>query len=78
MLAQVIANTKHVPQTVSLDAGYFSEDNVQALESLGRETLIPPDRQTHGKTQPHAPQGRIPHGLSLAGRMRRKLRTKRG
>ena len=78
MLAQVIANTKHVPQTVSLDAGYFSEDNVQALESLGTETLIPPDRQTHGKAQPHAPQGRIPHGLSLADRMRRKLRTKRG
>ncbi len=78
MLAQVIANTKHVPRTVSLDAGYFSEDNVRALEELGTETLIPPDRQTHRKAQPQAPRGRIPTSLSLTDRMRRKLRTKRG
>ncbi len=47
MLTQVIVNTKQVPKTVSLDAGYFREDNVQALEELGTAALIPPDRQTH-------------------------------
>ncbi len=78
LLEQVLANTSQVPMTVSLDAGYFSEDNVRALEELGTETLIPPDRQTHRKAQPQAPRGRIPTSLSLADRMRRKLRTKRG
>ena len=78
MLAQVIANTKQVPKTVSLDAGYFSEDNLRVLEEWGMEPLIPPDRQTHRQAHPQAPRGRIPHGLSVADRMRRKLRTKRG
>ncbi len=78
LLAQVIANTTQVPTTVSLDAGYFSEANVQALEELGTETLIPPDRQTHRQAPPPTPRGRIPKNLSVADRMRRKLRTKRG
>lgn len=79
LLTQVVANTKQVPKTVSLDTGYFSEDNVQALEELGTETLIPPDRQTHRRqAQPPVSRGRIPKGLSVADRMRRKLRTKRG
>ena len=64
---------------MGLDAGYFSEDNVRALEELGTETLIPPDRQTHRRqAPPPAARGRIPKGLSVADRMRRKLRTKRG
>ena len=79
LLEQVIANTTQVPKTVSLDAGYFSEDNVQALKELGTEPLIPPDRQTHRRqAQPPAARGRIPKGLSVADRMRRTLRTKRG
>jgi len=78
LLAQVIAHTTQVPTTVSLDAGYFSEANVQALKELGTETLIPPDRQTHRQARPHAPRGRIPKSLSVADRMRRTLRTKRG
>ncbi len=79
LLKQVIANTTQVPKTVSLDAGYFSEDNVQALKELGTETLIPPDRQMRRRqAQPPAARGRIPKGLSVADRMRRTLRTKRG
>lgn len=78
LLQQAIANTGQVPKTASLDAGYYSEHNVHALTALGCRPLIPPDRQQHGRTVPAAPRGRIPTGLSVADRMRRTLRTKRG
>ena len=78
LLQQAIANTDQVPTIVSLDAGYFSEDNVHALTAWGCTPLIPPDRQQHERTRPAAPRGRIPTGLSVADRMRRTLRTKRG
>lgn len=78
LLQQAIANTDQVPTIASLDAGYFSEDNVHALTAWGCTPLIPPDRQQHERTRPAAPRGRIPTGLSVADRMRRTLRTKRG
>jgi hypothetical protein len=78
LLQQAIANTGQIPKTASLDAGYFSEEYVHALTALGCRPLIPPDRQQHGRAMPVAPCGRIPTGLSVADRMRRTLRTKRG
>jgi transposase len=78
LLRQAIANMGQVPKTASLDAGYFSEENVHALTALGCRPLIPPDRQQHGRAVPAAPRGRIPTGLSVADRMRRTLRTQRG
>ena len=78
LLQQAIANTGQVPRIASLDAGYFSEKNVHTLTALGCTPLIPPDRQQHGRTRPAAPYGRIPTGLSVADRMRRTLRAKRG
>ena len=78
LLTQVLVNTEQVPRTASMDAGYFSEANVVAVAALGCEPLIPPDRQLHGQATPVAPRGRPPAGLSVADRMRRTLRTKRG
>jgi transposase len=78
LLQQAIANTGQVPTIASLDAGYYSEENVHALTALGCMPLIPPDRQPHARARPAAPRGRIPLGLSVADRMRRTLRTKRG
>ena len=77
-LTQVLAQTGQVPRTASMDAGYFSEANVAAVAALGCEPLIPPDRQRHGRARPAAPHGRRPATLSVAERMRRTLRTKRG
>lgn len=78
MLAQVEANTGCRPQRASLDAGYFSTHTVQTVSECGIEVFMPPDRQHHGAPSPAAPRGRIPAGLSVADRMRRMLRTKRG
>lgn len=78
LLQQVEGNTGQIPAQASLDAGYFSEDTVQAVEAIGIEAFIPPDRQKHGKPLPAAPRGRIPKSLSVSDRMRRKLQTQRG
>lgn len=78
LLTQALAHTGHVPRIASLDAGYFSEANVTAIAAWGCTPLIPPDRQLHRQASPAAPRGRRPATLSVAERMRRTLRTKRG
>ena len=78
MLKQVKANTGQHPDQASMDAGYFSENNVNKIKAKGIEPLIPPDRQEHGRNIPAAPRGPIPKDLSVIDQMRRKLRTKQG
>jgi len=78
MVAQVKANAGDKPEKLSADAGYFSEENLKLMEKEGIEAYIPPDKQRHTSPLPPAPRGRIPKGLSLKERMRRKLRTKKG
>lgn len=78
MIEQVKANVGRVPRKASMDTGYFSDDNVRALEKLGVDTFIPPERQKHGLSTPPAPRGRMPVELSTKARMRRKLQTVRG
>lgn len=78
MFEQVKANVGALPCRASLDAGYFSDDNVRELEGMGVEAFIPPQRQKHGQSPPSTPRGRMPKGLSTKDRMVRKLLTKRG
>jgi transposase len=80
MLAQVVTNVGE-PDGVIADSGYFSEANVQTLEQRdGRaiEAYIAVQRDRHGAPPPGPPRGRIPTGLSVADRIRRRLRTKQG
>ena len=80
LVAQGISNVG-VPRGVIADSGYFSEDNVLAVEEwegVRLEAHIAVARDRHGAPPPGPPRGRIPAGLSVAERMRRKLRTKRG
>jgi transposase len=78
MMEQVKANTGKLPRQMSADAGYFSSDTVTDLTTDGIDVYMPPDKMHHAYTQPAAPRGRIPKGLSIADRMRRKLKTKQG
>jgi hypothetical protein len=78
MMERVRNNTGKLPRQMSADAGYFSSDAVQSLTSDGIEVYMPPDKTRHGAKPSPAPRGRIPKGLSLSDRMRRKLRTKKG
>jgi len=78
MINQVKENTGKLPGEMSADAGYFSSDVVTALSAEGIDVYMPPERVQHSYKMPAAPRGRIPQGLSIVDRMRRKLRTKRG
>jgi len=62
------------------DAGYFSEENVQALDANERieEAYIATGRLKHHEQVPDAPKGRPPKDLTTKEKMARKLRTKQG
>ena len=78
MLEQVLANVGAMPKNALMDAGYFSEENMGKIDKPGMEIFMPPNRMEHGKDMQAAPRGRIPETLSVADRMRRKLRTRKG
>ena len=78
MMQQVKENTGGLPREMSADAGYFSSDEVTKLTTAGIDAYVPPDKMCHTGKTPAAPRGHIPRCLSVADRMRRKLRTKQG
>ena len=78
MMVVVKGNVGQFPCQMSADAGYFSSDAVTNLTALGIDVYMPPDKIGHRFTLSPAPRGRIPNSLSIADRMRRKLRTKNG
>jgi len=78
MIEVVKENTGQLPRQMSADAGYFSSDAVKNLTALGIDVYMPPDKMSHRTALPPVPRGRIPKGLSIVDRMRRKLRTKKG
>jgi len=78
MMEQVKANTGGLPREMSADAGYFSSDTVTDLTADGIDVYMPPGKMHHTYKMPAAPRGRIPKGLSVVDKMRRKLRTKHG
>lgn len=76
--ALAAAGIDAMPDTLLADAGYFSEDNVDAVTEAGIDPLIATGRQKHGEQPAPAPRGRIPKGLTPKQRMSRKLATKKG
>lgn len=80
MVRQSAANTGCQPATCSGDPGYFSEANVTAVEALGIEVLIPPDRQRHGTPAAPAPPRSAEElaRLTVAERMRHQTSTAAG
>jgi transposase len=78
MMQQVKENTGGLPREMSADAGYFSSDEITKLTAAGIDAYVPPGKICHTDKTAAAPRGRIPRSLSVAERMRRKLRTKQG
>ena len=66
------------PKRISLDNGYYSDENVEFLRGEGIDAYIATGRLKHGEVPPPAPRGRIPKGLTIKERMARKLRTIKG
>jgi transposase len=55
MVEQTIAQTGAKPGAVLADPGYYSEENVTAMEALGVKALIPPDKERCGTPAEPAP-----------------------
>ncbi|MCA1678366.1 MAG: IS1182 family transposase [Actinobacteria bacterium] len=64
--------------TLSADAGYFSQDNVEIAEAHGLDPYIATGRHKHSDPPPIAPSGPIPKDATPKQRMARKNRTKKG
>ncbi|MBZ4423397.1 transposase, partial [Myxococcus sp. RHSTA-1-4] len=77
MLEQVVENCGGVPEAVTADSGYFSEQNVATAASMGINAYIATGRLKHGEA-PEPVRGRMPRDLSLKEWMARRLRTKKG
>ena len=66
------------PGKVSSDSGYYSDKNVEYLESEEIDGYIATGRQKHSEKVPPSPRGRIPKNATTKARMARKVRTKKG
>lgn len=78
VIEDVKKRTGQTPKKASLDAGYYSDDNVAYLESEQIDGYIATGRQKHGEKIPPTPRGRIPKNATTKDRMARKLRTVKG
>lgn len=82
MMDQSAANTGTHPKQAVVDAGYCSDDNLDAAaarqQAHGTETFMATGRLHHDEQVPPAPRGRIPADATPKQRMARKLRTKPG
>ena len=63
---------------LSADTGYFSEDNVNDLETLNFDPHIAVGRQKHNQPQSAAAEGTPPAEATVKERMAHKLRTESG
>jgi hypothetical protein len=78
MVAEILENLGDLPGVATLDAGYYSEANVEGLRNLGVDPYIAAGRQKHGEESPPPARGRIPRSATPKERMQRKLRTRKG
>ena len=85
MTNQTVANLDDAGVTENIgaftaDTGYFSEENMNALDSNERidGVFIATGRQKHNDKVPDAPKGRPPSNLTAKQKMARRNRTKKG
>jgi len=66
------------PRVTLADAGYCSEDNLQAIADAKIDAVIATGRIRRNERVPDTPRGPIPKDATRRERMARKLRTKAG
>ena len=77
MLERIVASAGAVPDVMTLDAGYWSEDNANGLQDQGIDAYIATGRLPHGQPPPPK-RGPLPRDADAKTRMARKLRSKKG
>jgi len=78
LIKKIKANTDGIlPDKISADAGYFSENNCKFLASESIDAYIATEK-TNQQAAMSAPRGRIPKNATITERMTRKLKTLKG
>jgi transposase len=77
MLQRIAATAGARPEVMTLDAGYWSEDNAKACTDQGIDAYIATGRLPHGLPLPPK-RGPLPGDADAKTRMARKLRSKQG
>jgi hypothetical protein len=77
MLQRIAASAGTLPTVMTMDAGYWSEDNVKVCADQGIDAYIAPGRLPHGQPPPPK-RGPLPRDADAKTRMARKLRSKKG
>jgi hypothetical protein len=77
MLERIVASVGALPDVMTMDAGYWSEDNVKACADQGIDAYIATGRLPHGKPPPPK-RGPLPKDADVKTHMARKLRSKKG
>jgi hypothetical protein len=77
MLERIASHAGARPDVMTLDAGYWSEDNAKTCADQGIDAYIATGRLPHGKPPPPR-RGPLPKDADEKTRMARKLRSKQG
>ena len=77
MVEELERELGELPAKLLLDAGYFSEAQIRAVEAKGTSVYCPPDPWRVTESSP-CPRGRPPLGERFTQLMRRKVRSRRG
>ena len=77
MLQRIAATAGALPEVMTLDSGYWSEDNAKACTDQGIDAHIATGRLPHGQPLPPK-RGPLPRDADAKTRMARKLRSKKG
>jgi hypothetical protein len=78
MAEKIIQNVGRLANTTSADAGYFSEEAVNAEVLRGTELLVPPERQKHGVTAAASAVNAAATTPTAKEQMRERLRSETG
>jgi hypothetical protein len=77
MLERIAASAGALPAVMTMDAGYWSEENAKACSDQGIDAYIATGRLPHGQPPPPK-RGPIPRDADAKARMARKIRSKKG
>jgi hypothetical protein len=77
-LKYMVTQLPRKPKVFTADAGYVSKENITYLRKRKIDAYIACGREKHGLYNDPLPRGRIPDGLTVQQKMRRKVRTLKG
>ena len=78
MIATIKKQSGHTPAQLLADAGYCSDENLQAMAKTRIDTYISTRKQKHGERPGPCPRGPLPTTATRVDRMSRKLHRKVG